>query len=224
MSIAGTYPGWVDVCPACGAEAAPGAKFCAECGRRLIGAEPTLYGVLAPGPALVLSGILFAAGMLALIAGSILGTLVFLAFAAGAFVLFYDAARRNPDSPVAQRFATSSHHVRGWLRFARESIVAWSDAIPAVLRLRRESRSLRGDREQAILSLGEAAYREDEESVTALRERVREIDEGLAERDRVREETLARARRQVEDEHAAATTTQKFTVDDIASGGDSERS
>jgi hypothetical protein len=202
------------------------ARFCPQCGRRLAGdeAQPNLYGVLAPGPALVLSGALFFAGVLALIAGSVVGAIVFLAVSAGAFVLFCDAARRNPESPLAQRFTTSSHHVRGWLGFAREAIAAWADAIPTVLRLRRESRSLRHERDEAIRSLGDAAYREDDFAVSALRARVRELDDGLAERAQEREATLAQARRQVEEEHAAATTTQKFTVYDIAPNGDADPS
>jgi zinc-ribbon domain len=212
------------VCPACGSDLSPDARFCPQCGSRLEEAQPNLYGVLAPGPALVLSSVLCGAGVLALIAGSVVGAIVFFAFGAGAFMLFYDAARRNPDSPVAQRFTTTSHHVRGWLRFARESIVAWADAIPTVLRLRRESRSLRHERNEAIRSLGDAAYREDEAAVDALRARVRELDEGLAEREQEREATLAHARRHVEEEHAAASTTQKFTVDEITSGGDADRS
>jgi hypothetical protein len=172
----------------------------------------------------VLSGVLFLAGVLALIAGSIVGAIVFLAFASGAFVLFYDAARRNPESPLAQRFTTTSHHLRGWLRFARESIAAWADAIPTVFRLRRESRSLSRERDEAIRSLGDAAYREDDAAVKTLRERVREIDGELAEREQEREAALAHARRHVEEEHAAATTTQKFTVDEITSGGDADSS
>jgi zinc ribbon protein len=213
-------------CPACGSDVSADARFCPQCGRSLASEEarPNLYGVLAPGPALVLSGVLFLAGVLALIAGSIVGAIVFLAFASGAFVLFYDAARRNPESPLAQRFTTTSQHLRGWLRFARESIAAWADAIPTVLRLRRESRSLSRERDEAIRSLGDAAYREDDAAVTTLRERVREIDRELAEREQEREAALAHARRHVEEEHAAATTTQKFTVDEITSGGDADSS
>lgn len=174
-----------------------------------------VYGVLSPGPIFVLGCALLIAAVLALIAGSAIAAVVFLAFAGVAFVFFYGAAKRDPANPVASRVATSSHHVRGWARFVRESTAAWTDAIRAVLRLRTESRTLRRERERAVRSLGDAAYREDEPAVKTLRLRLRQIDDGLAERDREREATLAKARRRVEEEHGAARHTEQYSVDEL---------
>lgn len=176
-----------------------------------------VYGVLSPGPIFVLGCVLLLAAVLALIAGSAIAAVVFLAFAVVAFVFFYGAAKRHPTNPVARRVARSSHHVRGWARFVRESTAAWTDAIRAVLRLRTESRTLRREREQAVRSLGDAAYREDEGAVKTLRLRLRQIDDGLAGRDREREATLAKARRRVEEEHGAARHTEQYSVDEISS-------
>lgn len=216
------------VCSACGFAATREATFCSQCGRRLVASPddespPNLYGVLAPGPALGLGCVLLLAAILAVVAGSAIAAIVLLALAGAAFVFFYDAARRNPASPVAHRVTTSSHHLRGWMRFVLESSSAWADAIRAVLRLRSESRSLRREREQAVRSLGDAAYREDEPAVSALRLRLREIDDGLAERDRARAVSLARARRHVEEEHAAARPTEQFSVDELTSEGDAKK-
>jgi hypothetical protein len=216
------------VCSACGFAVTREATFCSQCGSRLVASPddespPNLYGVLSPGPALGLGCVLLLAAILAVVAGSAIAAILLLALAVAAFVFFYDAARRNPASPVAHRVTTSSHHLRGWMRFIRESSSAWADAIRAVLRLRSESRSLRREREQAVRSLGDAAYREDEPAVSALRLRLRQIDDGLAERDRERATTLARARHHVEEEHAAARPTEQFSVDELTSGGDAKK-
>jgi hypothetical protein len=85
-------------------------------------------------------------------------------------------------------------------------------ALRNVVRLRRESRSLRREREPTLRSLGDAAYREDEPLVKALRERIREIDDELAKREEARAEVLAAARRHVDEEREAARATQRFSV------------
>jgi hypothetical protein len=174
-----------------------------------------VYGVLAPGPAFVLGCVLLLAAVASALAGSAVIAILLLALAVAAFVFFYDAAKRDPASPVAHRVTTSGHNLRGWVRFVREAISAWVAAIGAVLRLGNESRSLRRERDQALRSLGDAAYREDEPLVADLRLRVRNIDDALAERDRKREAALAKARRHVEEEHSAARPTEQFTVDEL---------
>ena len=213
------------VCSACGAPSAWDARFCQQCGRLLQKDEapPRYYGVLSPGPAFVLTVGFVVASVVALIAGSVVATILLLALAVAAFVFFYGAARRNPGDPVARRFFTSGYHLRGWAIVARASISAWTRALRDVVRLRGEARSLRREREPTLRSLGEAAYREDEPLVKALRDRVREIDDELAKRDRERAEALAAARRHVHEEREVAQSTRRLSVSDIASGGDSEK-
>jgi hypothetical protein len=206
-------------CSACGSAVDATSKFCPNCGRRLVeGSSPHFYGVLSPGPAFVLGCVLLTAAVVAAIAGSAVAAIVLLAFAGAAFVFFYDAAKRDPTSPLAHRVTSSGHHLRGWARFIRESSSAWADAMRAVIRLRSESRSLRRERENALRSLGDAAYREDESAVTALRVRLHQIDEALSERDRQREAALATARRQVEEERSAARPTEQFSTDELTRG------
>jgi hypothetical protein len=207
------------VCSTCGAASAWDAKFCQQCGRRLDEVTPRYYGALSPGPTFVLGCVLLAAAVLALSLGSVIVALVLLALAAVGFVFFYDTARRNPEDPVARRVFASAHHLRGWASFARTSISAWAHAVRDVVRLRRESRSLRRQREPTLRSLGDAAYREDEPAASELRERLRQIDEDLAQRAADQAQALAAARRQVDEEHEAAQATQRFDVDDIAAGG-----
>jgi hypothetical protein len=74
-----------------------------------------------------------------------------------------------------------------------------------------------------LRSLGDAAYREDEPLVNALRDRLREIDDELAKREEERSEVLTAARRHVDEEREAASATQRLSVDEIESAGDSEK-
>ena len=210
------------VCSACGGASAWDARFCQQCGRPLDEKAPRYYGVLTPGPAFALGCVLLVAGVVALIVGSLIAAIVLLAFAVVAFVFFYDAARRNPEDRVARSVVSSGHHLRGWARFAIASISAWGRASRDVVRLRRESRSLRREREPTLRLLGEAVYGEDEPLVQTLLERIREIDGELEKREDARAEALAAARRHVDEEREAARTTQQFSVDDIASGEKSD--
>jgi hypothetical protein len=212
------------VCSACGAPSAWDARFCQQCGRPLDDAEPTTryYGALSPGPAFVLGCILLLVAAIALVAWSAIAAVVLLVLAALVFVFFYEAARRNPDDAVGSRVFSAARKLRGWAVFAGTSTAAWLRASREVVRLRRESRSLRRERDPTLRSLGDAAYREDESLVKALQERVREIDEELEKRDRAREEALSAARHHVDEEREAARATQRLSVDDIASSGDDE--
>jgi hypothetical protein len=213
------------VCSACGAASAWDARFCQQCGRSLLDDEktPRYYGALSPGPVFALGGVMLVAGLIALIAGSLIGTIVFLAVALVAFVLFYEAARRNPGDPIARRVLGSARHASSWVRFSRASASAWLRAGRDVVRLRSELRTLRREREPTLRSLGDAAYREDEPTVKALRERLREIDDELAKRQEARTQALATARRHVDDELEAARATQAFSVEDITSGENSKK-
>jgi hypothetical protein len=206
------------VCSACGAASAWDARFCQQCGRPLDEKAPQYYGVLSPGPAFVLGCILLVAAVVALIAGSVIAAIVLLAIAVIVFVFFTEAARRNPDDQVARTVFSSGHRLRGWARFALVSIAAWGRAARDVVRLRRESRSFRREREPILRSLGDAVYRDDEPLVQTLLERIRAIDGELEKREEARTEALAAARRHVGEERGAARATQQFTVDDTATG------
>ena len=203
------------VCSACGAASAWDARFCQQCGRRLDEA-PRYYGVLTPGPAFVLGCALLVAAVVALIAGSVIAAIVLLGIAVIVIVFFTEAARRNPDDRVARSVFSSGHRMRGWVRFAIAWIAAWGRTARAVVRLRRESRSFRREREPTLRSLGDAVYRDDEPLVKTLLERIREIDGELEKREEARAESLAAARRYVEEEREAASATQRFAVDHTA--------
>lgn len=203
------------VCSACGSASAWDARFCQHCGRSFDESSPRYYGALSPGPAFVLGCVLPAATLVALIVGSVIAAVVLLAASAMSFAFLYDAARRRPEDPVARRILSSGTHLRGWATFVRTSSSAWARAIRDVVRLRRESRSLRREREPTLRWLGDAAYRDDEPAATELRERLRQIDEELARRAADQARALAAARQHVDEEHEVARATQSLSLDDI---------
>lgn len=200
------------VCSACGAASAWDARFCQQCGHPL-DETPRYYGMLAPGPAFVLGCILLVGAIVVLVAGSVIAAIALLAVAAVALVFFYEAARRNPDDRVARSVLSSAHRLRGWASFVIASVTAWGHAARDVARLRRESRSLRREREPILRSLGDAFYRDDEPLVKELLERIRRIDGELVKREEARVEALAAARRHVDEERQATRATRRFTVD-----------
>jgi hypothetical protein len=81
--------------------------------------------------------------------------------------------------------------------------------------MRRELRALRHEREAHLLALGEVSYREDEHGMTALRERLAEIDAGISERETKMTEELGRARQRVKRERAAVPQTRSFAVPEV---------
>ena len=62
-----------------------------------------------------------------------------------------------------------------------------------------------------------------EERSEATRARLREIDEGLESRERVRAAALANARHHVQEERVAVQPTRTFSVDELTSSGDPQK-
>lgn len=217
----------VRTCPACSLAAPAEARFCPNCGSALDGSSvpgsvaytqpaPRLFGVLSPVPTFVLAAMLFVGGLISLIAQSWVLAVILIAFSAALFVLFYGAAERDPSSSVARAALGAVGRVSSWTRFVRGSAGAWSGAGRRLYDLRRELGPLRQERREVQLALGDAAYRQDEATVASLRARIAEIDDAIAERERERDETLARARNRVEDERLAVQQTEFMPPDDAA--------
>ena len=144
----------------------------------------------------------------AFISGSLVLGVMLLAFAAALFVLFYGAAERNPDSGIARAALAAVGRVSGWWRFSRESASAWSGAGRSVVRLKQELRPLRAERKDVQFALGQAAYEQDEAQVAALRARLAELDDAIAEREREAAEAVEHARHRVDDERVAVQPTE----------------
>jgi len=215
----------VRTCPVCQLVAAQDARFCSNCGSPMDPDAPTgsiaysqptqrLFGVLAPLPTFVLAAILLLGALIALLSESWVLGVMLLAFSAALFVLFYGAAERDPSSGVSRAALNAGARVSGWTRFVSGSAGAWSGAGRRLYEIRRELGPLRRERREAQLALGDAAYRQDEGTVASLRARIAEIDDAISGREREREETLARARRRVEDERMEVRDTELVPPDD----------
>jgi len=215
----------VRTCPVCQLVAARDANFCSNCGSSLEHdagpgsssySQPTqrLFGVLAPVPTFVLATVLLAGALISALAGSwVLGAML-LAFSTALFVLFYGAAERDPSSRVARAALEVGSRLSGWTRFVGGSAGAWSGAGRRLYEIRRELGPLRRERREVQFALGEAAYRQDDDTVASLRARIAEIDDAMAAREREREEALAGARRRVEDERLDVRHTQLMPPDE----------
>lgn len=220
-------------CPACHLAVATDARFCPSCGQRLEGERaegqvaytltPTrLFGVLSPLSALVLACVLLGGALVALVSGSPVLGILLLAFAVAVFVLFYGAAERDPDGPVARRTLDVVGRVSDWGRFARGSADAWGSAGRHMIRLNRELRALRRERREVQFALGDAAYEQDEARVASFRARLGEVDDAIGAREQERADTFGRARTRVEDERIAVRQTELRRPDD-ADGQTDER-
>jgi hypothetical protein len=218
-------------CPTCGADARETDRFCSQCGRRLVDDDPGdagtstpthLYGVLTPGPTFVLGVVLLLGGVVALATGRFVAAVLLLGFAVASFAFFRGAAQRDPSSPLVRGVTNSWRRLLAWAVFAWRSIEAWVGAGRAIVRIDGESRALRRARESSIRSFGDAAYREDTALAEELRLRLHEIDEALAARARQREESIAKARQRVDEEHVAARPTQQFVASDLHTDTESD--
>jgi len=206
--------GSTTVCPACGAGLTPEARFCPNCGLRLDEARGTrhVYGVLAPGPALVFAGALFVAAVLALVVGSVLVAVVLLVLSALAFVLFVGAVRRDDESPVARSVLSGVRRTRVSVGVGRVSARAWASALHEVAALCFRTKRLRNERRRVLPAFGEATLRSDTARADELRDRLEVIDEQLVACERARAAALARARKQVSEERSPDQPTKESSV------------
>ena len=178
-------------------------------------ADPRLFGVVPPLFALGLACLLTVLAIVAFAVGSWVFGLLLVIVAAVLFVLFVGAARHAPTSPVAQATLTAGDRITSWIDFAAGSAHAWSAAGRELLRLRRELRALRPEREQVQHALGGAAYRERESEVASLRARLHDLDREINERVAAGEAALQQARRRSRRERLAIRPTEQLAAEQV---------
>ncbi len=212
-------------CPACGVGLTPEARFCPNCGLRLDEARGTrhVYGVLAPGSALVFAGVVLLAALLALIVGSVLVAIILLALSALAFVLFVGAVRRDAESPVARSVLSGVRRTRVSVGLGRVSARAWASALHEVTALYFRAKTLRNERRRLLPMFGEATLHEDTALANELRNRLEVIDQQLVACERARAAALAQARTRVSEEQSPDQPTKESSVADLGSGASSEQ-
>jgi len=186
----------------------------------VVEAEPRLFGMTPPLLAFGLSTAALALGIVFLVLGRWVVGGVLLALAVALLALFIDRARRRPTSPLTQTSSRLVDSVVARTRFAAGSLGAWSRAGRDVVRLRREIRALALERQRTQLTLGDAAYREDKAEITALRARLRDIDDQLAARDAAARAAVERTRRGIDRERDAIRPTERISADEEAAASE----
>jgi hypothetical protein len=192
-------------CRNCGAELPEASRFCPECGTRIgnpsgetavqqeplhesrpapmdvMWSERRFFGV-APATAL------FGLGSGALVLGVALvatGHLVWalLVFAGALFALagFVSQTRRLPAqaSGMARASVQALETVKARAEATIDTVAAHGNARIELLRLRRESGRLGEEREQLLCALGAAAYENDNQASSELKEQIGGLDEQL---------------------------------------------
>lgn len=181
----------------------------------LASAEPKIFGVVPPLLALLVGVAAMAVGIVLLLGDGPLVAVIWLAAGGALVALAVDASRRWPASTLPRVTVTVIDWLGRHLGLARVSAGAWADASRRVMALRREMRSLRGERDERITALGEAAYREDPDEARAQRERIAGIDERIARCRAEIEEVMDAARARVQRERVAAQPTESFAVPEV---------
>ena len=181
----------------------------------LTSVEPRIFGLVPPALALVLGLSAVNGGIVVMASGQVPGGIVLVICGAILLALAVDAARRWPTSAVPRLSMKAADAIGSRIGFVRASAGTWSGASREVVRLRRELRGLRSDREAELAALGAAAYAEDAERMATLRRRLSEIDQGIEQREARIAEVMGSARQRVKRERAAVPITQTFAVPEV---------
>jgi hypothetical protein len=209
-------------CANCGARLPEGGRFCPECGVRTsaaddatavekippeetgrvpvhkVAATPRYFGV---APPLALFGLAVASLTVAIVvfvAGNALAAALLLAAAVLFSALFVSASKRLPENAVARVGRRVAETVRDRTGFAVEAVSVHSTARMELFRLRRELSELVSERAEAARALGEAVYGGAEDEIEAGRNRMSELDQALADKEKEMTTVTAAANERIE--------------------------
>jgi len=197
-------------CANCGARLPKGGRFCPECGVRTsvanevtaveeippeetgsvpvhkVAASPRYFGIAPPLALFALAVASLVAAIIVFVAGNAIAGALLLAAAVLFSALFVAASRRLPENAVARVGRHLVESIRARTGFAVEAVSVHSSARIELFRLRRELADLVAERAEAARVLGEAVYRgaEAEAEVEAGRNRMSELEQALAEKER----------------------------------------
>ena len=183
-------------CASCGAWLPADAKFCPACGATtgadatvraevpahetsaapvtVNRAEPRWFGIAPATIVFALAALALVAGIVLLVIDALVGGLLLLGLSLLLFAAFLEVARRKPDAPVAERAAGAADSARSRVGVAAHTLRMRSNARREIKRRRSQSLQLQGERDRLVRSLGEAAYRGEDER--PLREQIEAIE------------------------------------------------
>jgi hypothetical protein len=218
-----------EACRFCGAALQSDARFCPQCGARLVeddvaDARPATtpldvafargerhtFGLAPPELVLALGLVAFLLAVFFLATGHwIVGAvLVAVALVLARFVVW--TARRLPGKRVAQLAVAASNAASDHAGFARVSVSSWLHAGRQVMRLRLQQRQLVAEQHALIRALGEAVFRDDVERAGQLKEQAHACGERIREHERQLELAFATARERVSRERVAIQPTEQL--------------
>jgi hypothetical protein len=195
-------------CVNCGAQLPKGGRFCPECGVRTsvandataveeippeetgrvpvhkVAATTRYFGIAPPLALFALAVASLAAATVLFVAGKAIAGVLLLAAGALFSVLFVAASKRVPENAIAREVRRVAATVRDRTGFAVEAVSAHSTARVELFRLRRELSELAARRAEAARALGEAVYGGAEDEVERGRNRMSELDQALADKER----------------------------------------
>ena len=219
----------METCAHCGTDLPPEAVFCPSCGRRAAVppaeardvpidvqlAEPRYFGLGPPIFVFSLGAGLLVLGVFLLAVGSFAVGVIAIVLAACLLPTFLAGARRWPHTPIARAGISTADRVRDEADEAVASISTWSQAGRDVVRLRREQRQLRRERDAKIRELGHSVFDEDGRA-DELKAAAKELDGRIAADERELQRTIAGARRRVRKGRAAVVATEIIKPEQVA--------
>jgi hypothetical protein len=202
----------VDTKPTEARESRRAAEELADPKVKITSVEPRLFGVVPPALALVLAVAALIAGVAVLISGEVAAGigLVVVGLLLGALAI--DAARRWPTSALPRLAIGVTDAVGSRLGLAWFSTAEWAQASREVIRLRRELRALRKEREAQQSALGAAAYADEPAEMETLRGRLADLDARIERCERAIDEAVNEARERVQRKRSAIEPTRPLAV------------
>jgi hypothetical protein len=113
-----------------------------------------------------------------------------------------------PSEAAGEKVNRFLANARDRARFAIATVTAQSAARRRLAAIDSELRRLGGERERALLALGDATYRGDDEAAQRARDRLRALDDQIEEQRRQQERVVAETRDFVEHERGFVEPTQ----------------
>lgn len=195
-------------CANCGARLPKDGRFCPECGVRTsasndataveeippeetgrvpvhkVAATPRYFGIAPPLALFAIAVAALAAAIVLFVAGKTIAGALLLAAAALFSVLFVGASKRLPENAVARVGRRVFATVRDRTGFAVEAVSVHSTTRVELFRLRRELSELAAERAEAARAFGEAVYVGAEDEIEAGRNRMSELEQAFADKER----------------------------------------
>ena len=179
--------------------------------------EPRYFGLTPHMLAAFLAAVLFGAGLVLLIDGSLAVGLLLLVAAALLAALFAEQARRRRSSSLDRIAAAAVDQTRALAGFAGASVRAWTHTGREVARLRLEASRCARKRSQLQYAFGGAVFNGAEAEADRLRREMKAIDDRIANCIREAHDVIEQMRATRARERLAVSATEVREVDDMQS-------